>query len=84
VGFLIGMQWFLDGLRAGYPYLVSVGAAIIAAGIAIDAVVFLFIPKGTGRSHLVLALGPWIVRIVGVDTSRAERFLNAAQDGWKR
>ena len=30
VGTLVGMQWFLDGLRAGYPYLVLLGAGIIA------------------------------------------------------
>ena len=84
VGTLVGIQWFLDGLRAGYPYLVLVGAAIVAAGIIVDLTVYIFIPKGSGQSHLVLALGPWIVRLVGVDTTRAEVFLNAIHAGWKR
>ena len=84
VGTLVGMQWFLDGLRAGYPYLVLVGAAVIAAGILIDVLLFLFVPKGTGRSHVVLALGPWIVRLVGVDATLAEAFLGEIHAGWKR
>lgn len=82
-GILVGMQWFLDGLRAGYPYLVLVGAAVIAAGVIIDVVMFLFVPKGEGRSHLVLGLGPWIVRVVGVDTSRATDFITAVKEAWK-
>ena len=84
VGTLVGMQWFLDGLRAGYPYLVLVGAAIVAAGVVVDMAVYVFIPKGAGRSHLVLALGPWIIRLVGVDPAQAEAFWGAVHAGWKR
>jgi hypothetical protein len=83
-GTLVGMQWFLDGLRAGYPYLVLVGAAVVAAGVVVDALLFIFVPKGAGKSHLVLVLGPWIVRLVGVDPVKAEAFLNAVHAGWKR
>ena len=83
VGTLVGMQWFLDGLRAGYPYLVLVGAAIVAAGIALDLVLYLLIPAGRGRSHLVLSLGPWTTRLIGVDTANAERFLEQVESGWR-
>ncbi len=83
VGTLVGTQWFLDGLRAGYPYLVLVGAGVVAAGIAVDLLLYIFIPNGEGRSHLILALGPWTVRIIGVSPVRAEAFLRAVENGWR-
>ncbi len=83
VGTLVGMQWFLDGLRAGYPYLVLVGAGIVAAGVITDLCLFLLVPKGQGRTHLVLSLGPWVTRLVGVDTGRAQQFLHRVESGWR-
>ena len=84
VGTLVGVQWFLDGLRAGYAYLVLVGAGIVAAGIVADLCLFLLIPKGTGRSHLVVVLGPWITRLIGVDTTNAQKFLELVEMGWRK
>lgn len=84
VGTLVGMQWFLDGLRAGYPYLVLAGAGIIAAGVVIDLCIFLLIPKGQGRTHVVLVLGPWITRLVGVDTGSAQQFLQRVASDWRQ
>jgi hypothetical protein len=84
VGTLVGMQWFLDGLRAGYPYLVLVGAAVVAAGVISDLCLFLLVPRGMGRSHLVLSLGPWTTRLIGVDTANAHAFLKLVDAGWRK
>ena len=79
----IGIQWFVDGLRAGYPYLAMVGAAVIAVGIAVDLILYLFVPAGGGRSLLVLAMGPWTMRVCGVEYDAAKRFLEQLGDTWK-
>lgn len=82
VGALFGMQWFLDGLHAGYPYLVVAGALLIAAGAAADVFLYLYVPEGSGRSHLVFALGPWLVRLKGVNAEAAEKAVRAVCASW--
>jgi hypothetical protein len=81
-GAFIGIQWFLDGLHAGYPYLTAAGALMIAAGAATDILIYLFVPKGKGRSHLILALGPWTVRLSGVNTEAAEQLISSIHSSW--
>ena len=58
-------------------------AAVIALGIAVDLILYLFVPAGGGRSLLVLAMGPWTMRICGVEYDAAKRFLEQLGDTWK-
>lgn len=81
VGTLVGVQYLLEGLRAGFPYLSLVGAGILAAGVLIDVLVFALIPAG-GGSRLRLALGPWQLLLSGVDPDAASRFLAATRRSW--
>ncbi len=81
VGVFAGMHWFVDGLRAGYPYLMLLGAGILLAGIVVDLVVFLFVPKAAGKSRLVLLVGPWVVRVAGVDEKDATQLVDAVAAG---
>jgi hypothetical protein len=83
VGTWVGIQWFVDGLRAGYPYLALVGAGIVALGVVIDLLLYLFVPEGAGSSRLVVVLGPWIHTLSGAETSDTERLLAAVSAGWK-
>jgi hypothetical protein len=83
VGTWVGVQWLVDGLRAGYPYLSLVGAGIVAAGILLDLVLYLVVPEGRGRSLVVLSLGPWRARVAGVDPVEGEQFLDAVGESWK-
>jgi hypothetical protein len=82
LGTWLGIQWFVDGLRAGYPYLALVGAGIVAAGILMDLGLYVLVPQGSGRSRIVLAMGPWKVRLIGVDETAATRFLDAVRRQW--
>ncbi len=75
VGTFIGMQWFLDGLHAGYPYLMAAGAIIIAAGVIVDAFLYLFVPGGIQKSNLIIVLGPWSVIVKGVPAEDAQNAL---------
>ena len=59
------------------------GAAAVAVGIAVDLMLYLFVPAGGGRSRLVLPLGPWTMRICGVEYAAAKRFLARLGDTWK-
>jgi hypothetical protein len=81
VGTWVGIQWLVDGLRAGFPYLALLGAGVVAAGVALDLVAYLVVPGGAGRDHLQLALGPWRVRLSGVDPAAARGLLEALQRG---
>lgn len=83
VGTLIGMQLFVDGLRAGYPYLTLLGAGLVAAGVALDLALYLFVPKGYGRNHVLLQLGRYNIRLAGVDSEEAERFGAAVHRIWQ-
>lgn len=67
VGTWLGIQWFVDGLRAGYPYLALVGAGVVAAGVVIDLVLYLLVPPGKGLTRLIVKQGPWFVRMSGVE-----------------
>ncbi len=77
VGTWVGIQWLVDGLRAGFPYLALLGAGVVAAGVLLDLFAYFVIPAGSGRDHLVLALGPWLVRIAGVEPRAAKGLLEA-------
>jgi len=83
VGAWVGIQWLIDGLRAGFPFLALLGAGVVAAGITIDLLLYIVIPEGQGRSRVIFAVGPWHVRIIGVDASEGELFLEALQSTWK-
>lgn len=82
IGVWVGIQWLVEGLRAGFPQLALIGAGIVAAGVLIDLIMYLVIPEGKGRSHVQLAMGPWRVRVAGIDRAAGERFLAALRDGW--
>lgn len=82
VGTWIGIQWFVDGLRAGYPYLALVGAGIVTAGILIDVAMYTLVPRGAGVSRLAFVLGPWNLRLVGVDQTAATRLLDEIRLAW--
>ena len=83
IGTWVGIQWFVEGLRAGFPQLALIGAGIVAAGVLLDLVMYVFVPEGKGRSHVHLVLGPWRVRVAGVEREAGERFLAALREGWK-
>jgi hypothetical protein len=83
IGTWVGIQWLVDGLRAGFPQLALVGAGVVAAGVILDLVLYLFVPEGKGRSRVELVLGPWRVRVAGVEREAGERFLEALREGWK-
>ena len=83
IGAWIGIQWFVDGLRAGYPYLALVGAGVVLAGIVIDLGLYFFVPGGEGRSRLTVAMGPWKMRLTGVDAAAAQRLLDAVRASWE-
>jgi hypothetical protein len=76
-GTWVGIQWLVDGLRAGFPYLALLGAGVVAAGILLDLLAYFVVPESRGRSHMLLALGPWRVRLSGVDPRAARGFLDA-------
>lgn len=82
-GGFVGMQWFLDGLHAGYPYLTAAGALIVATGVAADILLYLFVPSKKGRSRLILATGPWMLCLAGVNTDAAEQLILKAQAAWR-
>jgi len=77
VGTWVGIQWLVDGLRAGFPYLALLGAGVVAAGILLDLLTYFVIPESRGRNHMLLALGPWRVRLSGVDPQAARGLLDA-------
>ena len=74
-GLFAGIHWFLDGLGAGYPYLALIGAFVIALGVTLDLILFIFIPDAKGEASLVITTGTHIYRIAGVDRSKAESFV---------
>lgn len=82
VGTWVGIQWFVDGLRAGFPQLALVGAGVVALGVLLDFASYSFVPEGKGRHHVILALGPWRVRLSGVEREAAERFLASLRRAW--
>ncbi len=82
IGTWVGIQWFVEGLHAGFPKLALVGAGVVAAGVVLDWISYSFVPEGRGRNHVILAMGPWRVRLSGVERDAAERFLAALRDGW--
>jgi hypothetical protein len=83
IGTWIGIQWLVEGLRAGFPQLALIGAGIVAAGVLLDLAMYVFVPEGKGRSRVHLILGPWRVRLAGVEREAGERFLEALREGWK-
>jgi hypothetical protein len=82
VGTWLGIQWFVDGLRAGYPYLALVGAGIVATGVLMDLGLYTLAPRGSGQSRLVIATGRWKLRLARVDGDAAQRFLDAVHRQW--
>jgi hypothetical protein len=84
IGAWVGMQWFVDGLKAGYPYLALVGAGVVLLGILIDLGLFLLFPPGKGRSRLLLDLGPWRARVFGIDEKDARIFVDAVASRWQK
>ncbi|MDD5306036.1 MAG: hypothetical protein PHU25_01825 [Deltaproteobacteria bacterium] len=77
IGTWIGIQWLVDGLRAGYPYLALIGAGVIALGVAVDLCLYLLVPAGRDASRLLIVVGPWCTVLTGVDPGAAERLLGA-------
>jgi hypothetical protein len=78
-GTWIGLQLLVDGLRASYPYLALIGAGIVVAGVLIDLALYIFVPSGPHRAKLILAMGPWQMRISGVDAQAAEELMRAVR-----
>ena len=83
VGVLIGAQWFLNGLRAGYPFLTLIGALVVLSGVILDIVLYLFWPIRGGRTSLIITQGPWITRLKGVDAGSAERVMSIIHAVWR-
>ncbi len=83
VGTWVGVQFLVDGLRAGYPVWALVGAGSVVGGILIDLALYLFIPEGDGTNRVVLAMGPWRVRIAGVVREDGEKFVESVRKAWR-
>ena len=83
VGVWVGVQYLVDGLRSGYPLLALVGAGIVAAGVILDLVLYLWIPEGDGRNRVILVMGPWRIRVCGVVREDGERFIESVREGWR-
>jgi hypothetical protein len=82
-GTWVGIQYLVDGLRAGFPFLALVGAGIVLAGIAVDLLLYAVVPEGKGRARIVLAMGPWLMRIAGVPGEDGERFIESVRGAWR-
>jgi hypothetical protein len=83
LGVWVGVQFIVDGLNAGYPFLALIGAAVVAAGVILDALLYLFVPSKNGRSRIYLQLGRWNLLITGVDGQAAERLVATATAAWR-
>ncbi len=83
VGVWVGVQYLVDGLRSGYPLLALVGAGIVAAGVIVDLVLYLWVPEGDGRNRVMLVMGPWRIRVCGVVREDGERFVESVREGWR-
>lgn len=83
VGTWLGIKWFVDGLRASYPNLALLGAGVVFAGVLIDVLLYLFVPTGPGKKIIILSMGPWTLRLGGVDVDAAHRFLEEARRNWQ-
>ncbi len=81
-GVWMGMQFVVDGLRAGYPYLTLIGAVVVMAGVGIDLLLYFLIPSGNGRTRLSLMMGRTKYRLGGVDSKSAARFVDEARRAW--
>ena len=53
-GSLLGLRWFVDGLRAGSWWMAFVGLAIVGAGVALDFVLTSWMPNRQGHCRIVL------------------------------
>lgn len=82
-GTWFGIQYLVDGLRAGYPFLALVGAGIVVAGILVDLLLYALVPEGKGKSRIVLAMGPWRYRIAGIVREDGEAFIREVRSSWK-
>jgi len=77
IGAWIGAQWVVDGLRAGFPHLALLGAGVVAAGVLLDLLACFVVFRGHGQSHLALILGPWRLRLAGVEPRAAREVVEA-------
>ena len=83
-GIWVGIQFLVDGLNAGYPFLTLIGAGIVLAGVGIDLGLHLFFPRGNGRQRMTLQLGKWQIRLCGLNAADVERFVAAVATQWKK
>ncbi|HJK93518.1 MAG TPA: hypothetical protein RMH85_08165 [Polyangiaceae bacterium LLY-WYZ-15_(1-7)] len=75
-GIVAGGLFLFDGLRSGETILLLVGAGLILLGGGLDLALGMLLPARRGRVAVDLAVLPKRrVRLVGVDESAAERFL---------
>ncbi len=82
IGAWFGIQYLLDSFRAGFAQLALVGAGIVTAGVLIDLALYLFVPEGKGTNRLIMAVGPWQVRLAGVDSDEAENFVEVVRSSF--
>ncbi|NLN61266.1 MAG: hypothetical protein GX146_00085 [Myxococcales bacterium] len=82
IGIWVGIQFIVDGLNAGYPYLSLIGAGIVAAGVLLDALLYMLVPAGEHRTRLYVQLGRWQHVMTGLDAQAAAQFVQTAATAW--
>jgi hypothetical protein len=75
-GSYLGIGLFVDGARAGSPELLGVGALLVAIGVALDFALVSLVPRGHGRSRLVIVprKGPALA-LGSIETAAADAAL---------
>ena len=84
-GVLVGGLLGFDGLRAGEPSLLALGALLVLAGAGLDLALDVLLAGRRGRVAFMLRTLPTgALRVEGVDPEDAERFLAALESALPR
>jgi hypothetical protein len=84
-GIVVGGLFGFDGLRAGEPSLLAIGALILLAGAGLDLALDLVAARGRGRVSCELRTEQrGAVRLEGIDPQAAARFFDSVERALSR